>query len=52
MRDERLPIEGRADRSMATVDVLTERIGVLETILDSDHSNWRDQTERQRRDKE
>ncbi|MDO8860819.1 envelope stress response membrane protein PspB [Haliea sp. E1-2-M8] len=37
---------------LATVDRLTERIGVLETILDSDHSNWRDQTERQRRTKE
>jgi phage shock protein B len=37
---------------LATVDLLTERIGVLETILDSDHSSWRDQTERQRRSKE
>ncbi|MEQ8802108.1 MAG: envelope stress response membrane protein PspB [Haliea sp.] len=37
---------------LATVDRLTERIGVLETILDSDHANWRDQTDRQRRGKE
>lgn len=36
---------------LETVDRLTERIGVLETILDSDHNNWRDQTERQRREK-
>lgn len=37
---------------LATVDRLTERIGALETILDSDHRNWREQTERQQRTKE
>ncbi|HAN29765.1 MAG TPA: envelope stress response membrane protein PspB [Halieaceae bacterium] len=37
---------------LATVDRLTERIGALETILDADHSTWREQSGRQPRKEE
>lgn len=31
------------EQILVTVDRLTERIGALESILDSDHGDWRDQ---------
>lgn len=40
------------EEMLATVDQLTERIGVLETLLDSDHPDWRNRSERQARDEE
>lgn len=40
------------EEMLATVDQLTERIGVLETLLDSDHPDWRNRGERQARDEE
>ena len=40
------------EEMLATVDQLTERIGVLETLLDSDHPDWRTRSERQARDEE
>lgn len=40
------------EEMLATVDQLSGRIDVLETLLDSDHPEWRNQTERHGRDKE
>jgi phage shock protein B len=37
---------------LETVDRLTERIGVLESILDADHPEWRRQATRTSRSKE
>jgi hypothetical protein len=34
------------------VDKLTDRIGALESILDADHPQWRQQVDRQVRDRE
>ena len=34
------------DQMIETVDKLTDRIATLETLLDSDHPNWRQQQER------
>jgi phage shock protein B len=34
---------------LETVDKLTERIGTLESILDADHPQWRQQVHRQER---
>ncbi len=38
----------RIEQMLATVDRLTDRIEVLESILDSDHRDWRAQAVRQR----
>lgn len=46
--DDRLALEDM----LATVDRLGDRIAVLETILDSDHPDWRGRSERQARDEE
>jgi phage shock protein B len=35
------------DQMLATVDKLSERIGSLESILDVDHPNWRQQRDHQ-----
>lgn len=40
------------EHMLETVDKLTERIGTLESILDVDHPDWRQQVNRHRRDKE
>ena len=37
---------------LETVDRLTERIGTLESILDDDHPDWRQQINRRERTKE
>jgi phage shock protein B len=34
------------ERMLATVDRLSERIGTLESILDADHPQWREQLKR------
>ncbi len=34
------------EHMLETVDRLTERIGTLESILDADHSDWRQQADR------
>jgi len=38
------------DHMLETVDKLTDRIGALESILDEDHPQWRQQVNRQDRD--
>lgn len=35
------------EQILVTVDRLTERIQALESILDSDHSDWRDQEQQE-----
>ncbi len=40
------------EHMLVTVDKLTERIGALESILDADHPQWRQQVDRQERDRE
>lgn len=40
------------EHMLETVDKLTERIGTLESILDVDHPDWRQRTERNDRTKE
>lgn len=40
------------EHMLETVDKLTERIGTLESILDADHPDWRQQVTRRERDKE
>lgn len=40
------------EHMLVTVDKLGDRIGVLEDILDVDHPNWRQQTDRRERSKE
>lgn len=35
------------EQMLATVDKLTDRIGALESILDDDHPQWRQQVKRQ-----
>jgi phage shock protein B len=47
-REDRESIE----HMLETVDQLTERIGTLETILDDDHPDWRQQVNRHERDQE
>jgi phage shock protein B len=38
------------DHMLETVDKMTDRIGALESILDEDHPQWRQQVNRQDRD--
>jgi phage shock protein B len=38
------------DHMLEMVDTLTDRIGALESILDEDHPQWRQQVNRQDRD--
>lgn len=40
------------EHMLETVDRLTDRIGTLESILDADHPDWRQQAERESQDKE
>jgi phage shock protein C len=40
------------EHMLETVDRLTDRIGTLESILDADHPDWRQQTERESQGKE
>lgn len=40
------------EHMLETVDKLTERIGTLESILDVDHREWRQQVNRRERVKE
>ncbi len=40
------------EHMLVTVDKLTDRIGALESILDADHPQWRQQVDRQDREKE
>ena len=40
------------EHMLETVDKLTDRIGALESILDLDHPDWRQQVNRQERDRE
>lgn len=40
------------EHMLETVDKLTDRIGALESILDADHTDWRQQSDRSARDKE
>ncbi len=40
------------EHMLETVDKLTERIGTLESILDADHPDWRQQADRDERNKE
>lgn len=40
------------EHMLETVDTLTDRIGALESILDVDHPDWRQQVNRQERDRE
>ena len=40
------------EQMLVTVDKLTDRIGALESILDADHPQWRQQVDRQDREKE
>jgi len=46
-----LNVEDRAliEHMLETVDKLTDRIGTLESILDADHPQWRQQVERRDR---
>ena len=37
------------EHMLVTVDKLTDRIGALESILDTDHREWRQQVDRQGR---
>ncbi len=37
------------EHMLETVDKLTDRIGTLESILDADHPQWRQQVNRQER---
>ena len=39
------------EHMLETVDTLTDRIGTLESILDVDHPDWRQQVNRHERDK-
>ena len=43
---------GSIEHMLETVDKLTDRIGTLESILDVDHPEWRQQVNRQDRGKE
>ena len=40
------------EQMLETVDKLTDRIEVLESLLDSDHRDWRKQNARATRDRE
>jgi phage shock protein B len=40
------------EHMLETVDKLTDRIGALESILDVDHPDWRQQEQRSVRDEE
>ncbi|MFT6288772.1 MAG: phage shock protein B [Halieaceae bacterium] len=40
------------EHMLETVDRLTDRIATLESILDADHSDWRQRSERESQDKE
>jgi phage shock protein B len=40
------------EHMLETVDKLTDRIGTLESILDEDHPQWRQQVNRQERGEE
>jgi phage shock protein B len=40
------------EQMLATVDKLVERIGVLETILDADHPDWRYQVDHREQHRE
>lgn len=40
------------EQMLETVDKLTDRIGTLESILDADHSDWRQQEGRSARNEE
>jgi phage shock protein B len=40
------------EQMLETVDKLTDRIGALESILDADHPQWRQQVGRQERSRE
>lgn len=40
------------EEMLATVDQLSNRIKVLETILDSDHPDWRNRSEREAHEEE
>ena len=40
------------EHMLETVDKLTDRIATLESILEDDHPNWRQQVNRHERDKE
>jgi phage shock protein B len=40
------------EQMLETVDRLTERIGALESILDDDHPNWRQQVKRRHGEEE
>jgi phage shock protein B len=40
------------EHMLETVDKLTDRIGTLESILDDDHPQWRQQVGRSEQDKE
>ncbi len=46
--DDRETIE----HMLVTVDKLTERIGTLESILEADHPDWKNNMSRQGRDEE
>ena len=40
------------EHMLETVDKLSDRIGALEAILDADHPEWRQQVDRQSRERE
>lgn len=40
------------EHMLETVDKLTDRIGTLESILDDDHPDWRQQAHRRERNEE
>tara|TARA_R110002110_G_scaffold66978_1_gene182961 strand:+ start:50039 stop:50296 length:258 start_codon:yes stop_codon:yes gene_type:complete len=40
------------EHMLVTVDKLSDRIGTLESILDADHPDWRQQVNRHEREKE
>ena len=40
------------EQMLATVDKLTDRIGTLESILDADHPQWRQQISRREQSEE
>jgi phage shock protein B len=40
------------EHMLETVDKLTDRIGTLESILDGDHPDWRQQAQRRERNEE
>ena len=40
------------EHMLETVDKLTDRIGTLESILDGDHPDWRQQAHRRERNEE